>query len=210
MTVATVDYNDGVNARIYLDATTITGNLDTLDIFREVRALRRTNEEHRRFQPIIIAGGNIQKTATSYTPAYVQLLNGCRIVPYDTSHRPLVIRETFTDDGLVGRDCFDRAPLTPTVEVDIDYQPPVVEIRLITTGGSALTTDEHDYLMSLICEARMIDLMFLRGNTVEGTGDSKRISQYTAGGAAGDPVDVAVTYDDPDAVDKLPISEVPQ
>lgn len=193
MTVASVDYP---NKRIYLDATTISGEFDTLDVYREVRALRRTNDDHRKFEPMVVAGGNIQKTPTTYTPAYVRLLYGCRLVPYDTSHSLKLIRETFTDDAKIGRDCFDRSPLSPTVEVDIDYDVQEVEIRLITTGGSALTEEEHDFLMSLVCEARLQDLLFNRSNTITGTGTTKRISAYKAGTVAGGgEVDVSVTYD---------------
>ena len=191
--MASVDYT---NKRIYLDATTISGEFDTLDVYREVRALRRTNEDHRKFQPIIEAGGRIQMTETTYTPAYVRLLYGCRIVPYDTSHVLDIIRTTFTDDNLIGDFCFDRSPLSPTVEFNTYYHPPEVEIRLIQTGGSALTQDEHDFLMSLVCEARMQDLLFNRSNTITGTGSSKRITGYKAGTVAGGgEVDVTIEYD---------------
>lgn len=137
--VASVDY---VARRIYLDASTANSNLDTLDVYREVRALRKTTEAHRKFKPIIVAGGNIPKIpGVSYTPAYTQLLYGCRIVPYSgSSHKLRLVRDTFTDDGFAGRDCFDRTSLT--VEVDIDVDIAEVEIRQVVVGGSALTLDD--------------------------------------------------------------------
>jgi hypothetical protein len=59
------------------------------------------------------------------------------LVPYNTSHSLKVVRETFTDDGYAGRDCFDRSSLSPTVEVDIDYDVEKVEIRMIQSDGGS-------------------------------------------------------------------------
>lgn len=139
--VASVDYP---GRRIYLSAQTIDADLDTLDVYREVRGLRRTTEAHRRFLPMIVGGGNITKIpGISATAAYVQLLYGCRIVPFDATHRLRLIRDTFTDDGLAGADCFDRTPLSPAVQVDIDVEFPAIEIRTIdsTTGGAVLNAE---------------------------------------------------------------------
>jgi hypothetical protein len=111
--------------------------IDTVDIYKEVRALRRTVEAHRNFKPMIIAGGNIEKIpGVSATPIYVQLLYGCRIVPYNQSHTLKVIRDTFTDDGVAGRDCFDRAPLSDGVTVNIDVDFPAIEIKKVTSSGN--------------------------------------------------------------------------
>lgn len=69
--VASVDYP---NKRIYLSAATVGVPLDTLDVYRDVRALRRVTEAHRAYRPMIVAGGNIQKTPTTYTAPYVRML----------------------------------------------------------------------------------------------------------------------------------------
>jgi hypothetical protein len=139
--VASVNYT---TKRIYLSAATVGTSIDTLDIYREVRALRRTTDVHQQFRPMIVAGGNVTKvTGVSSTPSYVQLLYGCRIVPYNTSHSLKVIRDTFTDDGFAGRDCFDRTPLSPTVAVDIDVDFPEIENRFISGGGSAPTAAQN-------------------------------------------------------------------
>ena len=132
--IASVDY---VNKRIFLSAETVDNDLDTLDVYREVRELRVISDAHKKFKPMIIAGGNIPKiTGASFTPAYVQLLHGCRIVPYNVTHSLRLIRDTFTDDGFAGRGCFDRSPLSDTVEVDIDVDFPEIEIRKVIVGGS--------------------------------------------------------------------------
>lgn len=130
-TVSSVDY---IGKRIYLSAATIGVPLDTMDVYRDVRELRRAIEAHRKFKPMIIQGGNIQKTPTTFTTPYVQLLYGCRIVPYDTAHSLRVIRDTFTDDGLAGIDCFDRS--TISAEVDIDYAVDKVEVQQVSVDGS--------------------------------------------------------------------------
>lgn len=133
--VSLVDY---VNKLIYLHQDTVGVDLDTIDVYRDVREFRANDEQlpypHRSFSPMIVAGGNLQKTPTSKTAPYVQLLYGCRIVPYDADQLLKVIRDTFTDDGLEGRDCFDRTGLTS--KVDIDYTVDKVEVREVNTGGT--------------------------------------------------------------------------
>ena len=133
--VASIDYPA---KRIYLSAETADTDLDTLEIYREVRALRSVTAAHQNFKPIIVAGGNIPKIAgVSYTAAYAQLLHGCRIVPYGDIR---LVRDTFTDDGLAGRDCFDRSPLAYEVNIDVDF--PEVEIRTVAVSGNEYTLAE--------------------------------------------------------------------
>jgi hypothetical protein len=137
--VASVDY---ITKRIYLSVSTVNQAVDTLDIYKEIRALRVTTEAHRRFKPMIVAGGNVTKiTGVSATPIFVQLLYGCRIVPYGTGDHSLrLIRDTFTDDGFAGRDVFDRSGLSNSVDIDVDF--PEVEIRYVYVGGSSLTKED--------------------------------------------------------------------
>lgn len=132
--VAAVDYTA---KRIYLSAESVGVSLDTLDVYREVRALRRTAEAHRAHRPMIIGGGGVRKTAATFTQQYVQLLYGCRIVPYDAPQVLTLVRETFTDDDLVGAACFDRSGLTSIVNIDVQVSP--VEVREVATGGGSLT-----------------------------------------------------------------------
>ena len=139
-TVSSVDY---INRRIYLSAATMNTDLDTLDVYRDARALRRTTEAHRRHKPMIIQGGNIEKIpGVSSTPSYVQVLYGCRLVPYNSSHKLRLIRDTFSDDGVAGRDCFDRSSLSPGVVVDIDVEVEKVEVRPVATSGNQYTLSE--------------------------------------------------------------------
>lgn len=160
--VASVDY---AARRIYLSAATADTDLDTLAVYREVRALRRTTPAHQRYRTIIVAGGNLPKiTGVSYTPAYVQLLHGCRIVPYNGSHDLRLVRDTFTDDGLAGRDCFDRTPLSSSVEVNIDVDFPEIEIRAFATSGNEYSLKEISEQTSNAVLSSIIEQSFdLRG-----------------------------------------------
>ena len=169
--VASVDYP---NKRIYLSALTAGANLDTLAVYREVRALRRTNAAHRSFRPMIVAGGNIPKiSGLTYTPAYVQLLYGCRIVPYNGSHTLRLVRDTFTDDGMAGRDCFDRTPLSPAVEVNIDVDFPEVEIRTVDVNG-VTGPSASDIAAAILALAQLTpihsDVRKVNGDTIIGHG----------------------------------------
>lgn len=130
-TVASVDY---LNRRIYLSASTVGSTLDLLDVYRDVRALRRVAEAHRAYKPMLIAGGNIQKTPTTFTQPYVQVLYGCYFVPFDLPGTVKVVREVFSDDGRAGLQCFDRS--TVSSNVDLDYDVQAVEVRLVSTSGS--------------------------------------------------------------------------
>lgn len=136
-TVASVDY---IARRIYLSAATVGVPLDTMDVYRDVRALRRVTEPHRQFRPMIVQGGNIQKTPTTFTAPYVQLLYGCYIVPYDTPHSLKVIRDTFTDDGRAGVECFDRSTITANVDIDVVVDK--VEVRTVNTAGASFTVQD--------------------------------------------------------------------
>jgi len=134
--VASVDYD---LKRIYLDASTVGTSIDTMDVYREVRARRVSTNGDRNYKPMIVGGGNVQKTATTFTPKFVQLLFGCRIVPYDTSHTLTLVRETFTDDNFSAQEVFDLTPLSPTTSVNILVNVPQVEV--IDTGGGGSNAD---------------------------------------------------------------------
>ena len=157
--------------RIYLTADAMGATFDTMAVYEEVRALRRTTEAHRRYRPIIVGGGNIQKTATTYTQPYVQLLYGTTLVPFDLAGKITLIRETFSDDGRSAAQCFDRA--TVLANVDIDVQVPAVEVRTVATGGgSAPTANEiaAAVLVTLNAASIPVNLVKVKNQTIEGSG----------------------------------------
>jgi len=146
--VALVASVDGPNRRIYLGVDSVGVDIHPIDIYKEVRTLRRTDETLRPFDVFMQGKGNEPKGSGKFTERYVVLLNGTRIVPYDGSHTLRVIGTVITDEGTSGISCFDRAPLTPTSIVDIEYEPPQVEIVTVNTG-SGLTAAQADQLQDI-------------------------------------------------------------
>ena len=154
--VASVDYP---NQRIYLGIGSTNTRLDTLDVFREVRTLRATTEDHRRFPPIIFSGGNVQKTADTATAKFVKLTAGTMIVPYDGNHTITLIRDTFTEDNISGTDVFDLTLLSPTTSVQIKEDIPQVEVITVSTG-SGLDSGQNASLNNIeIIAAKLDSLM---------------------------------------------------
>lgn len=142
---------DPINRKIYLDATTVDATIQPIDIYREMRTLRATNEALRPYDVFMTMKGADKKnpSGSKRTERYLVLLGGTLIVPYDTSHTLTVGGTIITDTGLEGVATFDRSNLSIGVTVNINYVPPQVEVITITTGGSALTQAEHDKLIGL-------------------------------------------------------------
>lgn len=147
--MALIDHIDGENRRIYLSSETKNTSIHPIDIYKEMRTLRRENEDLRKYDVFMKAYGNVYKGSGKYTERYVVLQNGCKIVPYNEDHFLTITGTFITDDGGEGIACFDRSLLDDDVTVDINYIPPQVEIVYINTGGSGLSQEEHDKLMSL-------------------------------------------------------------
>jgi len=135
---------DGVNRDIYLHADTVGATVHPIDVYKEMRALRRTDESLRKYDVFLSAYGNVAKGGGKFTERYVRCNLGTRIIPYDTSHEITINGTIITDDGQEGIACFDRAPLTPTTVVDINYVPPQVEVISIDTGGNITEIDKND------------------------------------------------------------------
>jgi len=151
---------DGENRLIYLDASTVNTSIHPIDIYKEMRALRRTDESLRKYEIFLKAYGNAPKGGGKSTERYVQTINGTTIVPYDVSQMLTVVGTIITDDGNEGVYCFNRAELSPSVEVDINYVPPQVEVITVATGG-AMTQAEHDKLMSTSSKSDVYGAAFL-------------------------------------------------
>lgn len=137
---------DGAARRIYLHADTVGVPFVPMDAYKEMRTLRRTNESLRKYDLFMSASGNEPKAAGKFTERIVKMLQGTRFVPFDTDHTLSVTGTVITDTGQEGVDSFDRALLTPSTVVDIDYQPLQVEVIVVQVGGSALTQAEKDRL----------------------------------------------------------------
>ncbi len=144
-----VQSTDYPNKRIYLGPDSVGIDVLPIDVYKEMRERRRLNEFDRQFSPMITAFGNDPAGPTN-TPRFTVLSQDVRIVPYDTSHSLSIIGSIIsTSESLAGRDLFDRSPLTTGIEVDVDYQPPQVEIIRIETGISGLTEQESNTLLNI-------------------------------------------------------------
>ena len=140
---------DGENRLIYLDDSTVNASIHPIDIYKEMRTMRATDESLRKYDVFLKAYGNVPKGSGKATERYVQTINGTTIVPYDVSQVLTVVGTIITDDGNEGVYCFNRSGLSASVEVDINYVPPQIEVITVTVGGSALTSAETAKLMAI-------------------------------------------------------------
>lgn len=145
--MALIDHIDPINRRIYLSASTVDATVHPIDIYKEMRGLRATDETLRPFDVFIKSYGNVYKGSGKYTERYIVLQKGTLIVPYDTSHTLTIVGTVITDDGKEGVYCFDRSSLSAGVSVNINYVPPQVEV-IVISSGSGLSQEEHDKLLS--------------------------------------------------------------
>jgi hypothetical protein len=146
--MAVIDSIDGVNRRIYLSASTQGNDVHPIDIYKEMRALRKTDESLRKYKVFLKAFGNVDKGGGKATERYVRCEHGTKIVPYDDSHVITVTGTIITDDGQEGVDCFDKSGLSPTTSIDINYIPPQVEVITISSG-SGLSVEQAAELQSV-------------------------------------------------------------
>jgi len=135
---------DGATRRVYLHVDTVGVDVHPIDIYKEMRSLRRTTESLRNYDLFMKASGNESKGGGKYTERYVTLLDGTRIVPFDTSHELTIIGTIITDIGTEGIAAFDRSPLALTTVVDINYVPPQVEVVIVATGSAVTSQDLLD------------------------------------------------------------------
>jgi len=134
---------DGPNRLIFLGVDSVGVDVQPMDIYKEMRTLRRTDEALRNYDLFLGASGYVPKGGGKFTARLVTELRGTRIVPYGGSdHTLTIIGEIITDDGFSGIGCFDRSSLTN--EVNIDYQPPQVEIIQIVSGSGVTEQDKLD------------------------------------------------------------------
>ncbi len=123
-----IDYIDGETRKIYLSEDSMNASWHPVELYREIRTLRASEESLRPYDNFMRGGGNINKGGGKATERYFTLLNGTRIVPFNSSHVIDVTGTLITDDGLEGVFCFDRSSLDDGVAVDIQYAPKQVEV----------------------------------------------------------------------------------
>jgi hypothetical protein len=96
------------------------------DIYKEYRNWRRTVEAARTWDPLMRAAGNDPKGGGKYTPRFVTLLDGTRVVPYDENILIEVTGEAITDNADVDPDPFDTSTRTQPLKLYIT--PPAAEL----------------------------------------------------------------------------------
>jgi len=143
--IASIDPN---LRRIYLHADTVGASIHPIDIYKEMRTLRRIDETLRPYDVFMTSSGHEAKDliGVKYTERLVKLLLGTRIVPFDTDHELVVTGSIISDDGYEGVGCFDRSPLNASTQVDITYEPKQVEVIEINTGSAVTQQDKDDII----------------------------------------------------------------
>tara|TARA_R110002153_G_scaffold116569_1_gene260239 strand:- start:4216 stop:4731 length:516 start_codon:yes stop_codon:yes gene_type:complete len=138
-----ISHIDGETRRIFLSAETFNVSVNPIDIYKEMRTLRATDETLRSYSVFMSAFGNVNKGGGKATERYVVLNSGARIVLFDATGFITVSGTIITDDGQEGIACFNRELLSEGVEVDINYIPPQVEVITINiAGGTSPTVSE--------------------------------------------------------------------
>lgn len=150
---------DFANRRIHMGAA----DWHPADIYREYRAYRAANESCRVFAPLLSYQGNLPKGGGKFTPRYMVLLGGCKIIPLDGATAPVtnITGEVITDD--------QSAPLTYTglsVRPLVNYAPPAAEVIQVSTsggsGGGGISSTQYDALMTAIMSRSSLDLAQVR------------------------------------------------
>lgn len=128
---------DWPNRRIYMAEAT----WHPLDVYREMRADRRLNEYGRQFDPLVKYDGNVPKGGGKFTPRYMTMLQGAKIVPVDGGTEPItdVQGEIITDDQTP---FIDVSSLTTKPQVN--YAPAEAEIIEVMTGSGINAQDIVD------------------------------------------------------------------
>lgn len=120
--------------RINLDVSTINTSFNPIELYKEMRALRRLNIPLRSFDVFMAAFGNVPKGGGKFTERYVRLKD-CVIVPFDTDHTLTITGTVISDTGVEGVLVFDTSTLTAGTAVNINYVPPQAEVIQISSGS---------------------------------------------------------------------------
>lgn len=125
-----IDYIDGATRRIFLKQG-VSEFFPIEDLYHEYRDRRRLDTDGlRKWEPLIRAEGNVNKGAGNFTPRYVVLLLGTKIVPYDEGSTLYQRGEIITDDPDTDPELYDLSTLTTAKAVFI--QPSEAEVILVT------------------------------------------------------------------------------
>lgn len=155
-----IDSFDGASRRIFLKQG-VSAFHWIEDIYREYIHERSVTEDFRKWFPFMVQAGNEPKGGGKFTPRYITLLNGCRVVPYDENILITVTGEAITDNAEVDPDPFDTTSRTQAVKLYIT--PPAAEI---VNDTEALEAIDH------ISFNNQVTIDVVNGDSIAGfTGD---------------------------------------
>ena len=136
--IASVDYS---TLRITLHVDTVTQGFDPALMHQEYRALRRTVEANRQYDPMVSFQGLQSKGGGNFTPGQTLLRAGVRIIPHDVDQQLDILNEILNiPDGLADRNVFDRTGVVSNVDIDPVYSP--VEVREVASGSGLSPTQD--------------------------------------------------------------------
>ena len=127
-----VDSWDGPNRRIYLKAG-VSDIFPMEDLYHEYRNARRLDEDFRKYEPLMRAEGNIPKGGGAFTPRYVVLLLGTKVIPFDEDTRINQLGDMITDDPDTDSDLYDLTGFVNPIRVFI--QPSESEIIQLNSAA---------------------------------------------------------------------------
>jgi hypothetical protein len=106
-----IDYIDGATRQIFLKQG-VSDYYPIEDIYHEYRNLRKVDVSLRKWKPLIRAEGNIPKGGGAFTPRYVVLLEGAKLVPFNETLQLSQLGDMITDDPDVDATLYDVSSLT--------------------------------------------------------------------------------------------------
>jgi hypothetical protein len=144
--IASVNYS---TLRITLHVDTATQGFDPALMQQEYRALRRTVEANRLYDPMVSFQGNQAKGGGNFTAGQTLLRTLVRIIPHDADQQLDILNEILNiPDGLADRNVFDRTSTVSNVDIDPTYSP--VEVREVVIGSAVTAQDKVDIIDELM------------------------------------------------------------
>lgn len=175
-----IDYIDGPNRIIYLKSPanwpiskiTASGQLEwhpVDDLYKEVRTLRRTNEELQKYFSFVSALPLNDKGGGNTTSRGAKLLRGTRVVPFDATQTMRITGDLLSDEEVTGVDLINLDNLS-NVKVKINYVPPPASEVIILDGNGQpadLTdTDKQWILDNATTDVTLRDLITIRNQII--------------------------------------------
>lgn len=132
---------NGATRRVYLNAADAVGGVLTFhptdDLYFAYRAFRAANESARPFDPFMEAATLVNKGGGKFTPKFVTLLAGTKLVIPAGVTEVNITGELLTDDGSRP---FDTSLVTgPCI---INYRPAEAEVIKVTSSGNEYSLDQ--------------------------------------------------------------------